>query len=393
MSSESDSIPSIGLCNDARRFINTHNLEKPPVSNPILGHGTMSEKDPLLVTFDGVDDQEDVSNLPDHRKWLIVLMMCATAVVITCTSTIWTLAFASTSFNSSSKVNRPNTVSLPIALYILGLYTGAKLKSLKDIHGRKIGYLSTLFLTTCFEALTAFGKFGKKTDGIIPAVRHAAGIFSAAFLTGAAGVFSDLFCLDHRNSHIQHQQYARALILYSVTPVIGVGLGFCILHAIANELITFLWSFIALLILCVVMWTVIVMVPETYQPELLERKARRIRKSTGNSSYHTSAKRAKSDESIINSLISQILAISRHQMTFALCFYTGFASALFYVFVAFPNMVTNVYYINTRQVGEDIMYITVSSCAILLACNIFKRLKMRWDEHYPVLEEQLAMFF
>lgn len=347
--------------------------------------------DPYLVTFDGVDDKEDVITLPNYQKWGIVIIVSMTSLCVTCISSVWSLASAKImkEFGISHEIS-----SLGIALYIWGLGIGGIfLSPISEFHGRKVVYVSGLLLTICFEFLTAFCRnIGGMLFG-----RFAAGFFASAFMSVASGSFSDLFRNTDRNVDDpvdQDKELARALVLYSVSPFIGPGLGPCILGAIANQDISFRWTFIVLIIWSSIMCIIVFFfIPETYEPELLKRKAKRIRKETGDTRYYAPIEITKITlyDSVLTSSKRPMLLIFRDQMTLALCFYTAFTLSIVYMFfVAFPYIFTTVYHFNPREVGMSFIGLIVgfaltSLSTPLIVERIRHRLIRKSGEETPEL--------
>ncbi|CAH2352205.1 probable drug/proton antiporter Yhk8p [[Candida] railenensis] len=292
---------------------------------------TPDSPDPYLVTFDGKDDQEDMRNLSHLHKWVVAIIIALVSVCVTCISSSWSLAADNimAHFNISHEV-----CTLGITCYIFGLGTGGMfLSPISEFHGRKITYVLGLFLTICFEVLTAFSpNIGGMLFG-----RFMSGFFGSSFMAVASGTFSDIF---------SKEEITYPLVLYTMSPFVGPGLG-PLISGFINSNLNFRWTFIVPLIWSVVMLILlIIFIPETYQPVLLVRKAKRIRKETGDDKYYAALERVNSSlyTSIVISSKRPFALLFGDKMTGVLCFYTGFSLAIVYMFfVAFPYIFKTVY--------------------------------------------------
>jgi hypothetical protein len=85
----------------------------------------------------------------------------------------------------------------------------------------------------------------------------------------------------------------------------------------------------------------VVFVPETFHPVLLARKAEALRKSTGNSSYHSASELARASrplsEALLQSIYRPFQLLLLEPMCLSLCIYTAFLLGILYLFFgAFP---------------------------------------------------------
>lgn len=295
------------------------------------------------VSFDTLEDPEDPLALSDLRKWLIVCLVSCGSVCITSISSIWALVSVSIAeeFQISHVVS-----TLGISLYIWGMGTGGMfLSPISEFHGRKVVYISGLSLVFAFGFVPAFSN----NIGAILFSRAIAGFFSSSFMSVAGGTFSDLFRKTDRTANFkrdQLKQLHKALLLYSVSPFVGPGIGPIIAGAV-DEYLDWRWAFY---IMC--MWSgvmtllVAIFVPETYEPVLLRKKAERLRKTTGDDRYYAPIEKEQMSifRSIVLSSRRPMLLILKDNMTMALCFYSGFVLATIYMFfVSFPYTFKTVY--------------------------------------------------
>ncbi|KAM9911281.1 hypothetical protein OXX69_003668 [Metschnikowia pulcherrima] len=276
------------------------------MSDPEDISATVTKDPEFEVSFETLEDPEDALRLSHTHKWLVVILVSMTSVCITSISSVWSLAstYIMADFGVSHEVST-------LALILVQFFSR--------------------------------GPF--------------AGFFASSFMSVASGTFSDLFKKTKRTAHLKHDQdeeLHKALILYSVSPFIGPGLG-PIISGLVCQHINYRWQF---KIMCV--WSglmtllVLLFVPETYEPTLLRRKAKRMRKTTGDERYFAPIEvhRAFLYESILVSSKRPLMLMFKDYMTLALCFYSGFILAIIYMFfVSFPYILKTVYGFDVQSQG------------------------------------------
>lgn len=172
------------------------------------------------------------------------------------------------------------------------------------------------------------------------------GIAGSAFLTVAGGTVSDLFI----PGEIQ-----APMILYTIAPFFGPILG-PVIGGFINQFTTWRWTFYVLLIWTGVVLACLIFVPETYHPVLLKRKAAALRKSTGNSEYHSASEIANRSKSlstmILQSLYRPFQLLFLEPMCLCLCLYSALLLGILYLFFgAFPLVFSTNHGFNLWQTG------------------------------------------
>ncbi|KAL2701994.1 hypothetical protein AAEP93_006292 [Penicillium crustosum] len=150
--------------------------------------------------------------------------------------------------------------TLGVSFFVLGFAIGPLLWApLSELFGRQIFFSVTYCALTVFNA----GAAGAQNSGTLIALRFFAGAFGSSPLTNAGGLIADIFPSKQRG--IAVSIFAAAPFLRPVLgPIIGGFLGF--LAACSG----------AVWIICTLM------IPETYAPVLLRRRADKLTKITGN---------------------------------------------------------------------------------------------------------------
>lgn len=319
------------------------------------------------VRFDGSsEDVEDALRLSDIHKWLIVVVVSSTSICITSISSVWSLASERVMdhFHISEEVS-----TLGISLFIWGLGSGGMfLSPISEFHGRKIVYNVGLFFVFAFQFVPAFSN----NIGSILFSRFASGFFGAAFVSVASGTFSDLFRKTERfaNTKKDHaKELNKALVVYSASPFLGPGLG-PLIAGFINQHLSFRWTFYVMIIWSGVMFLLVwIVIPETYEPVLLRVKAKRLRKTTGDSRWYAPIEKEKSSlyATVLTSSRRPIALIFNDYMTMALCFYTGFTLAIVYMFfVLFPYIYKTVFHFNIQEQGLSFLGLIIGLCVTAL---------------------------
>lgn len=297
--------------------------------------------DPYEVTFDGFDDKENTNlALSTLRRWSIVFALVLASICVTMISSTWSLA--SEHIMEHMHVSREVAV-LGISLFIWGLGTGPLfLGPISEFYGRKVTYIMGLLLCTCFEVLTEFSpNYGAMLFG-----RFMSGFFGSSFLSIAGGTITDIFKKD---------EIGVPMCLFSLSPFCGPALG-PLVSGFINANIDWRWTFHVLTIYSgAMLLVVILLVPETYVPVLLVRKAERIRKDTGNGKYYAPLERLRARSLLLTCLEAPkrpLLLLVRDPMMAVLCAYTGLGLGIIYMFfVAFPYIFRTVFLFNIWQQG------------------------------------------
>jgi multidrug resistance protein len=145
---------------------------------------------------------------------------------------------------------------------------------LSEILGRRIIYASTLLVAVIFIIPCAVGK----NMATLLVCRTLDGIAFSAPMTLVGGTLADLWRTEERGV---------PMAAFSAAPFIGPAIGPLAGGFIADNL-GWRWLYWIQLILSGAVWILITFtVPETYAPTLLSRRAKKMRKETGDESFVT----------------------------------------------------------------------------------------------------------
>ncbi|OCL07044.1 benomyl/methotrexate resistance protein [Glonium stellatum] len=227
------------------------------------GKGT--EEDPYVVEWIE-DDPRNPMRWPQVKKWTSALMMAfATLAVSFCSSAFsGGITQLMVEFNSSQEV-----VTLGLSFFVVGFALGPLLWApLSELYGRQIVYLFTFVAFAAFNA----GCAGAQNTWTILILRFFGGSFGSSPLTNAGGVVADLFTAKERGL---------AMSLFSIAPFMGPVLG-PIVGGFLGMTEGWRWVEGLMAIFSGAIWILgIFLVPETYPPVLLRKRAETLSKMTG----------------------------------------------------------------------------------------------------------------
>lgn len=240
-------------------------LEKKPTSK--------SGKDPNLVTWDGPDDPANPKNWTFKKKWAATLVVSSFTFISPVSSSMVAPALGAISaeFGITSDVESQLTLSIFILAYAIGpLFLGP----CSEIYGRvpvlQLANLVYLVFNIACGVCTSKGQ--------MLAFRFLSGLGGSAPLALGGGVLSDCWSAEQRG---------RAISLYSLAPLLGPAVG-PLAGGFITENTTWRWAFYATSIAdAVIQISGLLFLKETYPQKLLQNKAERLRKETGNMELKT----------------------------------------------------------------------------------------------------------
>ncbi|KZF23887.1 putative MFS transporter [Xylona heveae TC161] len=231
-------------------------------------------KDPDVVDWDGPDDPANPRNWKRGTKLMHVLLVSA----FTLYSNLAAVMFAPGALALVHDFGITNTIvaSLTVTIYILGFAIGPLvLASLSETYGRLMVYHMCNVVYIGFTIGCALS-----TDTAMFLVfRFICGCAASSPMSIGGGTIADL--------HVEAER-GKAMALFGLGPLLGP---FLIIRQVIGPVIggfvtqdlSWRWTFWLILILSsVVSLIALAVMRETYEPILLERKAARLRKATGN---------------------------------------------------------------------------------------------------------------
>jgi multidrug resistance protein len=207
---------------------------------------------------------------PLWRKWTIVILGSGSAMCVTFASALYTSAYGGmeTEFGVSRLA-----VTVGLSTFVCGLGLGPMfLGPLSEFYGRRPIYLCAFGMYFVWLIPCALAD----NLATMLVARFIDGLAGSAFLSVAGGTVGDTFPKD---------KLSMPMCVYSAAPFCGPLLGPVVGGFIASYK-SWRWCFYVLMMWAGVNWLLLFFfVPETYAPVLLRRKARALRKETGDERY------------------------------------------------------------------------------------------------------------
>ncbi|KAI1432785.1 cycloheximide resistance protein [Xylaria sp. CBS 124048] len=227
-----------------------------------------SENDPNIVWWDGDDDPQNPLNWSTLRKTLNCGCVSFQTFVTPLASSIFApgVPLVLEEFHSDSL----EIATFVVSVYLLGYAAGpVVLAPLSEIYGRVPVYHVA---SVGFVAFSVACALAPSLNALI-AFRFLAGLFGVAPVTNGGGTVADMIPQKYRGA---------VLSVYSIGPLLGPVVG-PIAGGFISEAKGWRWNFWILAILGGAIGLLMMLVmEESYAPIILERKAARRRRETGN---------------------------------------------------------------------------------------------------------------
>ncbi|RYP87391.1 hypothetical protein DL770_004803 [Monosporascus sp. CRB-9-2] len=290
-----------------------------------IGRSTSRAPD-FEVVFDD-DDPENPRNWPlRYRAW----------VVFAVSYTTWVVVFYSTSYTASipgllEEFNTTDTTvaTLGVTTYLIGLAAGTLLVApASELFGRRPVYIVCMI---CFTLLVIPCCLATSLAEMI-VVRFFGAVFGAVMVSNSAGTVVDVSTEENR---------ALAMSLWSIAPLNGPVTG-PVIGGFVYQYLGWRWDNWLVLILAGAGTICIALIKETYAPNILQRKASRIRKETNDQRWWSRYDEKLSTISLlkINLLRPFELAFKEPILWFFNLWISLFYGILYLCFVAYPIVFT-----------------------------------------------------
>ncbi|KAF4971449.1 hypothetical protein FZEAL_9848 [Fusarium zealandicum] len=243
-------------------------LDQAGIDDAVLAHkyvGEGTEESPFLVEF-LPNDPRNAMNFSQSKKWLITILQAIATLAVAFVSTAYSGGVSEIikEFGVSTEV-----VILGISMFVLGFAIGPLFWApLSELYGRQIPFFISYLALTAFSA----GAAGAPTMAALIVLRFFAGAFGSSPLTNAGGVIADMF--DARERGL-------ATALFAMAPFLGPTIG-PIAGGFLGESEGWRWVEGMMAIFTGIVWIVnCLVIPETYAPYLLRRRATVLSEKTG----------------------------------------------------------------------------------------------------------------
>jgi len=330
-----------------------------------------------FVTFT-IADPENPHNWSNAYRWYITLMASMLVVCIAFGSSIVTggLGLIEEKYNVSLEV-----AILTCSIMVCGFAVGPLLWSpLSEIIGRRPVYIISLALYTIFNIPCAISP---NIGGLLVS-RFLCGVFSSSGLSLAGGTIADIWNIEDRGM---------AIAYFAAAPYCGPVLGPIVCGWInigTGRLDLFFWVNMGF---SGVIMILIGLIPETYAPVILKRRAARLRKETGDPNIITEQEKTKLTlkQIVRTSLVRPITMILTEPVLDLMCMYIVLIYAMLYAFFfAYPVIFGKLYSYNDGQIG--LMFIPIligAGFALVTTPYIEKQFRVICTKRAPTPEDRL----
>ena len=295
----------------------------PEVANfKYAGSGTAD--DPYLVHWIP-NDPRDPMNFTNFTKCFITVVAAIATLAVTLVSSAYTSGIKQVieEFHVSQEI-----AVLGVSLFVLGFAIGPLLWApFSELFGRQVLFIGTYAGLTAFNA----GACGSQNIQTLLTLRFFAGAFGSSPLTNAGGTIADMFPASQRGL---------AMALFAVAPFLGPVLG-PIIGGFLGMKAGWRWVLGFLAAFSGVLWIMgTLLMPETYAPVLLRKRAAKLSSSTGKH-YISEMDHARGKFTLLESLRISLsrpwILLFREPIVFLLSIYMAIVyGTLYMLFAAFP---------------------------------------------------------
>ncbi|KAF2710442.1 MFS general substrate transporter [Pleomassaria siparia CBS 279.74] len=234
------------------------------------------EADANIVDWDGPDDPENPMNWPTSKKWRLIFVLALVTLVTPLASSFFApgVPLVMRTFQVSSNI----IAALVVSIYLLGFAIGPLIIApMSELVGRYQVYNVCNVLFVIFTIACAVSS----NMNMLIAFRFLAGCAGSSPVTIGGGTIADIF---------PREQRAGAMAVWAMGPLLGPVIG-PVCGGFLVQAKGWRWVFWILAIFAaffsILLFT---LTSETYAPIILERKAARLRKSTGNPNLRSKLK-------------------------------------------------------------------------------------------------------
>ncbi|OQD75245.1 hypothetical protein PENDEC_c008G00906 [Penicillium decumbens] len=274
------------------------------------------------VDWDGEDDPENPKNWPFKYKAMGLSFLSWNTLIVVLYSTSYTSGASQigNEFHESETI-----VTLGLTFYLFGLAIGSMFMApLSEVYGRKPVCVTCLAIFTVLIIPCALGT--SVTELII--VRTIGAFFGSVMISTAPGMVADLVDDEHR---------ALAISVWSIGPLNGPVLG-PVIGGFVTQYLGWRWMCWIALMLSGVALVFALILKETYAPTLLQKKAAKLRKKSGDSRWWSRYDQKASLFEILKLNLSRpfVMAVTEPICIFWNIYIAIIYGILYLCFVAYP---------------------------------------------------------
>ncbi|KAJ1547470.1 hypothetical protein HK405_005758, partial [Cladochytrium tenue] len=289
------------------------------------------EEDKLVVAWDGPEDPENPRNWKASAKWTMMVIVSLYTLVSPIASSMVAPALSSVAVDIKDYViiDLDIIMTIFILAYAIGPFL---LAPLSEFYGRVPVLQVSNAIFCVFNLLCGFAQNKEQ----LMAFRFLAGLGGSGPLVIGGGVLTDLFVAKERGL---------AMAMFTLVVVLGPCVG-PIAAGFMAQTISWRWIFYVVSIFdAIIQVAGAVWLRETYEPVLLERRAKVVRKQTGNDRVHVAGT---GHASLMSKLWTNIerpfLLLFTQPIVLVMAIYMTYLYGLMYIVIAtFPDIWTYTY--------------------------------------------------
>ncbi|KIJ47984.1 hypothetical protein M422DRAFT_163189 [Sphaerobolus stellatus SS14] len=328
-----------------------------------------SEKeDQFLVTF-GPDDPENPKNWGRAYRWLLYRAreLMSRLRTLASSSPVGITQPIEEKFRISDEVS-----ILVVSLFVLGYSFGPILWGPLSEQGLKFRPVFIIGFVV-YTGLQVGDALAPNTAALL-IFRFLSGCFAASPLTNSGGLIADIWDAKTRG---------KALAVFSFAPFAGPTAGPIIGGYIAVAGASWRWLYWTTALFAGLCLTIIVfLIPETYTPILLAKRAQKIRAETGDSRYHAPMERAPGPPMLsqVRDILSKpFILLVNEPMLVAVTAYLAFIYGCIYLeFEAYPIVFGIDHHLNAGVVGLTFLPVLIGAfVSLILYLTIFEGIYAR----------------
>ncbi|MCJ1438899.1 Citrinin biosynthesis cluster MFS transporter mrr1 [Xylographa pallens] len=265
----SNSIYHFRLFGDDDKTLNMEKDEEQQLGSP---RATQEKEDPNLVTWDGPDDPGNPMNWPLRKKILVTFTFSMTTFVITFSSSVFSTATQVTAleFGVSEEV-----MTLGTSLFVLGFAIGPLIWGpFSELYGRTIPLFTGYIIMGILQIPVAVAT----NVETIMITRFLGGVFGCAPLAIVGGALADFWGPVDRGV---------AVAMFAAATFIGPVAGPIMGEFITQSHLGWRWTqWITLIMVTLFTALGLLIIPESFAPVILQRRAKKLRFETRNWAVH-----------------------------------------------------------------------------------------------------------
>ncbi|SCO84239.1 related to multidrug resistant protein [Fusarium oxysporum] len=331
-----------GFQNDQLEAGNREDVGIEAQEKPLSSTGTMVDEpqsNPNVVDWDGPNDPEHPLNWSKAQKNLHLAIVSLFTLAANLAATMF--APGAAELADEFNITNSTVTAMTVSLYVLGFALGPLLLApLSELYGRLIVYY---FCNLVYIAFT-FGCAFSTNVAMFLVFRIIAGCAASGPMSIGGGTVADLFVQEERG---------KAMALFTVGPLLGPVIG-PIIGGFVSENVGWRWTFRILLILSgIIAIVTFALMKETNYTVILQKKALRMRKQTGNEKLVAKLSRDETPgQMLARAIVRPLKLLIFSPIVLLVSLYTGILFGLiFLLFTTFPSVFQDVYGFNPGVAG------------------------------------------